>query len=54
MRDKRLAGILGRCTTAMIAIVALAGLQLACGEGGGNTAFHINVQESCWTDLSPG
>ena len=43
MRDKRLAGILGRCTTAIVAIVALAGLQLACGEGAQNTAFDINV-----------
>jgi len=43
MKDQRLAGILGRCTTAIIAIVALAGLQLACGEGAQNTAFHINV-----------
>jgi hypothetical protein len=43
MKDQRLAGILGRCTAAIIAIVALAGLQLACGEGAQNTAFHINV-----------
>ena len=43
MSKKRLAGILGRCTTAIVAIVALAVLQLACGEGAHNTAFHINV-----------
>ena len=43
MRNKRLARILGRCTTVIVAIVALASLQLACGEGSENTAFHINV-----------
>jgi len=43
MSNKRLAGILGRCTTVIVAIVALASVQLACGEEGGSTAFHINV-----------
>jgi len=43
MMNKRLARILGRCTTVIVAMVALAGLQLACGEGSENTAFHINV-----------
>jgi hypothetical protein len=43
MTNKRLAGILGRCTTVIVAIAALASLQPACGEGNENTAFHINV-----------
>lgn len=43
MRNKRLARILGRCITVIVAIVALAGLQLACGEGSEDTAFHISV-----------
>ena len=43
MSNKKLAGILGSCITVIVAIAALASLQLACGEGGGNTAFHINV-----------
>ena len=43
MSNKRLSGILGSCITVIVAIAALASLQLACGEGGGNTAFHINV-----------
>ncbi len=43
MRNKRLARILGRCTTVIVAIVALAGLQLACGDGSENAAFHISV-----------
>ena len=43
MSNKKLAGILGSCITVIVAIAALASLQLACGEGGSNTAFHINV-----------
>lgn len=43
MSNKRLAGILVRCTTVIVAIVGLAILQAACGEGSENTAFHINV-----------
>jgi hypothetical protein len=43
MRNKKAAEILGSCITVIVAIVALASLQSACGEGGGNTAFHINV-----------
>jgi hypothetical protein len=43
MSNKRLAGILGRCTTVIVAIVVLASLQPGCGEGGENNAFHISV-----------
>jgi hypothetical protein len=43
MSNKGLAGILGSCITVIVAIVALASLQPACGEGDENTAFHINV-----------
>lgn len=44
MSGKRLAGILGRCTTATVAILVLASLQPACGEGGENAAFYIDVE----------
>ena len=43
MSNKRLAGILGSCITVIVAIVALASLQLACGEAEDNAAFDINV-----------
>jgi hypothetical protein len=43
MSNKRLAGILGRCTTVIVAIVVLASLQPGCGEGGENNVFHISV-----------
>jgi hypothetical protein len=43
MSNKRLAGILGSCITVIVAIVALASLQPACGEADENTVFHINV-----------
>ncbi len=43
MRNKRLAKNLGRCTTVIAAIIALAGLQLACGEESENAPFNIDV-----------
>ena len=43
MSNKRLAGILGSCITVIVAIAALASLQLACGEAEDNAAFDINV-----------
>jgi len=43
MSDKKLAGIIGGCIAAVIAIVAIAALPPASGEPEENTAFHINV-----------
>ena len=43
MSYKRLAGFLGSCITVIVALVALASLQLACGEAEDNAAFDINV-----------
>jgi len=43
MSNKRLAGILGGCIAAIIAIVAIACFPPASGEPDENSAFHINV-----------
>jgi hypothetical protein len=43
LSNKKLAGILRSCITVIVAIVALASLQLACGEPDENSAVHINV-----------
>jgi hypothetical protein len=43
MSKKKLAGIIGGCIAAVIAIVAIAALPPASGEAAENTAFHINV-----------
>jgi hypothetical protein len=43
MSNKKLAGIIGGCIAAVIAIVAIAALPPTSGEPEENTAFHINV-----------
>lgn len=43
MSNKKLAGIIGGCIVAVIAIVAIAAFPPTAGEPDENSAFHINV-----------